>query len=85
MMITVTASQGIFSQQTYEDNKDRIDISFSQLSIEEDKDVLMLEIEGTNDLFIKENNYILPTYEKTLNYPFGTHIETIEGDQSYGD
>jgi hypothetical protein len=62
----------------YEGHQDTIHFAFSHLSIQEDIDHTILEIEGTNELFIKENNYVLPTYEKTLIYPFGTRIETIE-------
>ena len=57
---------------------DKYLFSFSNISVQEFKDELTLELQGTNSIFFKNNYYILPKIVKTYYYPFGTKIDSID-------
>jgi len=50
---------------------------FSQLSINERDDRIILELEGTNSVFMKKDHYMLPSRIETFTFPLGTKIKSI--------
>jgi len=60
-------------------NKENITFNFSNLNMIDNNEFISLELEGTNSVFVKKDNYILPTYEKTIQFPFGTEIIEVKG------
>jgi hypothetical protein len=69
---------GVHSLATEQINRQEITLSFSQLTVEEKNNHIYLEIKGADDLFVKENHYMLPTHVDTYFFPFGTEIIDIQ-------
>jgi hypothetical protein len=53
-------------------------LSFSQLSINEDDDYVTLELDGANSVLMKQDHYVVPTRIETFTFPFGTEITSVQ-------
>ncbi len=58
--------------------QEKITLSFSQLSIQENEEYISLDLEGANSKLMKYNHYIVPTRIETFTFPFGTQIKSIK-------
>ncbi|MFE3846080.1 C25 family cysteine peptidase, partial [Thermoplasmatota archaeon] len=55
-----------------------IHFNFSNINIVENNEFISLKLEGTNSILVKKDHYIIPIYEKTIQFPIGTEIIEIK-------
>ena len=83
--ILIISGYTVFASPNSEYNEENIFLNFSNLNMIENNEFISLQLEGTNSVFVKKDNYILPIYEKTINsIYFGPCVNLCIGVCKYG-
>jgi peptidase C25-like protein/PKD domain-containing protein len=56
---------------------EEITLAFNNLSITQEDKEIILDLQGSNSNLIKNNHYIIPTYQQTYTFPKGTTIHEV--------
>ena len=58
--------------------QEKITLFFSQFSMREMDNHVILELKGTNSVLVKQDHYMVPTRIETFTFPFGTEIKSVQ-------
>jgi len=58
--------------------EEKMTISFSQLTMNEKDNCIILELENTNSVLMRKDYYMVPTLIETFTFPFGTEILDVQ-------
>jgi len=58
--------------------EEKMTLTFSQLTIDEKDNCVILELENTNSVLMRKDHYMVPTLIETFTFPFGTEILDVQ-------
>ena len=80
LMIGVLILSGLGAVATNDEEikQEKMTLSFNRPIIQDKEERITLELGGANSILIKKDHYIIPIYQETFTFPFGTEIESIQ-------
>jgi len=78
LVVGILVLGGLGAVALPEEKTEKLSLSFSQLSMHEKDDRIMLELEGANSVLLGKNHYMVPIHIETFTFPFGTEIQSVQ-------
>ncbi len=76
--ILIISGYGAVGLPNNDYDEKNIHFNFSNINIVENNEFISLKLDGTNSVLVKKDHYVIPIYEKTIQFPIGTEIKEIK-------